>query len=435
MLDDTRGSTVTNDNGEYTCTIDNQLIEQGCDIYLKIQMSNSDFTITDGNNTQYRFTTRTVENVKTSQHAFSYGESDANSPEKYNVLSINQAFNVGYYYYKSMNNNDTNSITVKYPSDHSSATSENATVSIDFHDYCDWDVILHELGHQASYKININVLLEGNKRIPEHFIDENLSERYGKERGIAGAWNEGWASYFSMSAQNYYNTHANTISSIYNVCDNTYTNLRFSKGDTTFNNDMVYRYLEDVGCGEANELAVTSILLCSVLDPDINLSYSYLWNTVKTNCCKSLSELVYSIWALNIELRSPLGILLEDHNVVDKPALVYTTFNRNTPGTFYCRPADTVDVYTQLGANHYTLSTRLVFWDSQYNIIYSTPFVEITTWNNDDPYRYLQLTQEQWTTLMSRVSGNTLYWCISSLQFDNPIGNVYYSHIVESQLN
>ena len=54
--------------------------------------------------------------------------------------------------------------------------------------YCDWDVIMHEYGHYVEDMLGFFASGGG-----WHYINEDLTERFGKIVGERKAWNEGWA--------------------------------------------------------------------------------------------------------------------------------------------------------------------------------------------------------------------------------------------------
>ena len=64
-----------------------------------------------------------------------------------------------------------------------------------------------------------------------HYGGDNLISQYGKLSGIKGAWNEGWATYFSLAAQLYYDTEEYSILSIVNVADYSYVDLSFNSNN------------------------------------------------------------------------------------------------------------------------------------------------------------------------------------------------------------
>ena len=181
-----------------------------------------------------------------------------------------------------MNSGDIHDIEVIYPSlsqtndeEMSWSSTTAPRIGIIEHDYCDWDVVLHELGHQVSRHINVNTDFTGT-----HFINENLSEKNGKELGIKGAWSEGFATYFSIASQLYYNRNVETISRIPNVADKLYTNLRFDENIINYeSNHTDYTIYE--GHTDGNEAAVTAVMLNLLWDKNINLTDQQIWNIVK----------------------------------------------------------------------------------------------------------------------------------------------------------
>lgn len=120
-FDDTLKTVYTDNNGYYIATVDNQndVFESGCDIYIRVNLSNSDFEIVSGFVSSifsegYYMTTEVTDNVTESKPKITYGNE---GEDHYRSLSIHQAMVVGYYYYDKMNDGSTNTVSIKYPHD------------------------------------------------------------------------------------------------------------------------------------------------------------------------------------------------------------------------------------------------------------------------------------------------------------------------------
>lgn len=417
-LDDARGTVYTNNNGYYTATIDNQndIFENGCDIYVRINLSNSDFEIVSGVVSSifsdgYYITTTVTENVTTSQSQVSYS---GTGEEHYRCLSIHQAMVVGYYYYDAMNDGNTNTISIKYPHDDGSdSNSFTDYIRISYADYCDWDVIIHELGHQVATKINVDASFG-----EEHMGGENLMERYGKSKGIKGAWSEGWATYFSLAAQKYYNTHVVTISNITNVADTAYTSLSFDDSGDYYAG--VHRdYSSYVGCGEGNEAAVTYVLFYLVYRA--GLTHQELWDIAKESSCDRFSDFIKTLYdSVDESFYNEIGILLEEQNIADTPDVRTSIFSRSTPGTFYWDPVDTTDGAS--GNYQYYNDAVITFFDDNYNIVMESPIHASAS-----GVYGVSINSALWRVLDLEITGDSFYWCIVTSQNDNPGTGPYYS--------
>lgn len=423
QFDDVRATVYTNNNGYYTATFDNQKdsLEKGCDIFIRVNTCNEDFEIGPGIVTTlfadgYYFTTPVTSNVTTSKVQETYkGEGD----DAHRAISVHQALVVGYYYYETMNDDDVNTIDVKYPREEKGSESDSFwdLVEIGYSDYCDWDAIIHELGHQVASQIGVYATFTD-----EHGLRENLSERYGKKKGIKGAWNEGWASYFSMAAQNYYTKQVVNISNIVNVADNAYTNLEFNPSDTIYD-EKSYVYAEggDVGYGESNEAAVTYVLLHLVEDGIF--THQELWDIAKKSACNNFSEFMQTLYdEVPVSEYSAIGKLLESQNVVDKPLGTTATFSKATPGTIKWECA------AVLGTK-YRNQFRVVFWDANYNKVFETGLV-----TSDADNKSLKLSKTQWEKLVNTARNGVFYWCLATYQTSSPSTGPYYSEFIKGTI-
>ncbi len=435
VLDIAKATVRTNSNGYYTATFDNQtgIIENGLDIYIRVNTANDDFQI--ANNVAnsifsggYYFTTEATQNVTSSQSIQYYSGSNSDA---FRAVSVQQALVAGYYYYETMNNDDANTIEVIYPgilnSDGSEATWSNSFwdyLNIAYSDYCDWDVILHELGHQVATQINVDANFTES-----HILGENLSERYGKDLGIKGAWSEGWATYFSMAAQLYYNSRIATISNITNVADNIYIDLSFTSASTVYSGGA-HDFTTYIGTSEGDELSVTTVLLSLLIDGDINLSHQTVWNIAKNSQCDCFSEFIYALYSnVNKSLHSEIGEHLEDQNIADSPIFNTSLYNRTQPATFTWNAASIRDGINgttgsyNFNAYSYPNRLRITFYDKNLNIILQSSYINSSSTN-------ASINDTQWKVLSDAISvGDPFYWGIETTQNSSPATGPYYSSI------
>lgn len=423
QFDDTRATVYTNNNGYYTANIDNQndIFESGCDIYIRVNTANGDFEIGSGVLSTifadgYYFITPVTEDVTTSQSLVTYSGSGT---EAYGALSIHQALVAGYYYYEAMNDDDVNTIDIVYPGEEGSwSNSTFDLINIEYDDYCDWDVILHELGHQVATQINVDAAFYDG-----HYGDENLTERYGKSKGIEGAWSEGWASYFSMAAQNYYNSQVATISNVTNAVDNAYIDLLFNPTETMYSAGVNIDYSTYSGYGEGNESAVAYVLLYLV--ESVGLSHQELWDIAKESACSNLSDFMQTLYQnVDISLYSEIGLLLEAQNIADSPLVKTSVFSRTEPGTFYWVAADTKDVHmgTEYEQYSYYNDVVITFFDEDYNMVLQSSVISSALGTYGVP-----INSVLWNILVSEIESEVFYWCILTSQNSEPCTGPYYS--------
>ena len=422
QFDDVRATVYTNNNGYYTATFDNQndSLENGCDIFIRVNTCNEDFEIGPGVTSTlfadgYYFVTPVTNNVTASKSQATYIRHDS---DIYRAISVHQALVVGYYYYEMMNGDDVNTIDVKYPGTGTQSNSLLDLVTLEYNDYCDWDVILHELGHQVAAQIGVDVIFSD-----DHGFTENLSETYGKAKGIKGAWSEGWASYFSMAAQNYYTSRVADISNIANVADNVYTDLLFKRSDTIYSGILSHSYETggDVGYGEGNEAAVTYVLL-HLVEEGI-LTHQELWNIAKKSACNNFSEFMQTLYEeVTVSEYSSIGKLLESQNIADAPLSTTVSFSKTTPGTLKWECAEVL-------GTKYPNRFRVVFWDSNYNEVFETGLV-----TSDAANKSLKLSQTQWKVLVNAAKNGVFYWSLATYQTSSPSTGPYYSEFIKGTI-
>ena len=291
-------------------------------------------------------------------------------------------------------------------------------LNIEYDDYCDWDVILHELGHQVATQINVDASFYDS-----HGMLENLSETYGKSKGIKGAWSEGWASYFSMVAQNYYSSRVANISNIVNVADNAYTDLAFASSDTSYTIGLSHSYDKggDVGYGEGNEAAVTYVLL-HLVEEGI-LTHQELWNIAKKSSCDNFSKFMQMLYKeVAVSKYSAIGTLLESQNIADDPFSSTVTYSKTTPGTFKWECAEVL-------GTKYRNQFRVVFWDANYNKVFETGLV-----TSDADNKSLKLSKTQWEKLVKAALNGVFYWSLATYQTSSPSTGPYYSGFIKSTI-
>lgn len=440
--DDVITTIYTATDGSYVTTIDNILdsSENGRDIYLKINMGNHRFSVVTGTTgKEYNVTTSVIYDIKTTQAEKSYLGSDREDSEPYDAISVAQAMAVGYRFYEHMNQNNVGSpATVRYydpVNQEGSYYSGNEIITIGKSDYCTWDPIIHELGHLVADHIGVT-----SSFAQEHFLTENLSERYGKELGINGGWSEGWASYFSMAAQNYYNYFVIDISNIFSATDNIYQKIVF-QNDDSYRNGIYENYISSTGFGEGNEFAVTAALLYMAEEESLGLGYQWVWDTAVLSGCSTfyefMSEAEYDIFYSDPSTWFKIGKVLEKHNFVDTPDFSKSSlFSRYTQPTFYWNPASVTDDLNidnngvNINNHVYYNQSKITFYNKDFEPIYETAWMDSGT-----TPKSMTLSYSAWSTILSGISGSPFfYWGISTCQEDPLYTGPYYSSLFKGVL-
>ena len=422
-------TTYTDLNGYYTATVNNEnnIFERGSDIYVIATAKTTDFTVVSNDSASsfvngYYFQSTVSDNVTQSVSQTTFTGS---GEPVYNAVCIHQAMVVGYHYYKAMNgNNNVYTSTVYYPADRtsSSANASSNTINILLDDYCDWDCITHELGHLVAAWIGVDAIFDETY----HMIKANLCCQYGKASGIAGAWNEGWASFFGTASQNYYNAVVANISGIINVADNATSNITWVDEENALTYNIIsYNYSDqnEYGYGEGNEFAVTCVLL-HLID-DLGLTHQALWNIVKSSACDSFSGFMKELYeTIDESLYSQVGEILEKQNCADSP-VICSVFSKNIPADFSWLKAHTTSYVTENNFP-YSNSCKIVFWDKEY-----TKLFETTAISSDSASPSITPTATQWNTLVNAVGNDYFYWCLATTQGSAPTTGPYYSSFVK----
>ena len=430
------GNMYSDDQGTFSFTIanDTSWLEGGLDIFIEINSYGNGFTVKKYNAglsiyaNNFYFCTGVEDNVKSNLAMKSYICDQAESDERDRAFQVHQALYTGYRYFRAMNSNSVKAVNAFYPYISDTPTEDtsfsNSTgIFILPDDGLSWDVILHELGHQVEDYLTI----KSSYSIPSHYIHENLAENYGKSTGIRAAWGEGWATYFAFAAQNYFNYNLNlSISTVPTACNALYEHVTVTGSSYTITS---YDHTATAGKGEANEGAITSILLKLNSDSNIDLTDQQLWNIAKTSKAKSLSEFMAAFYnQISPTKISLVGAVLQRHNCVDGAVMsspAYSVFTKTSPGTFKWTPLNTKDTIPD--NNHYSYSTqfKFVFWDDDYNKIFESPYLSSASVNPQTT-----LTTAQWNTIVGAIGNGTFYWGIATYQNSaSPSTGPYYSEL------
>jgi len=184
---DTVVTTVTTDgDGAFAATIgavDSEGGLTGRDLYVRVLADGPGFTLdqhVDSAVTSNLAPGSTVVNDVTA----------GNRNDNATAFSVHAALTVATDEVALQNGGPIDIVNVVFPSNGSYYDGQLNLLELD---RWDWDVILHELGHHIAAELGIERNPGGSHG------DENLSNRYGKDRGIRLAWGEGWPTYFAVS--------------------------------------------------------------------------------------------------------------------------------------------------------------------------------------------------------------------------------------------
>lgn len=200
---------------------------------------------------------------------------------------VHQAMNFGATYFCEKEGRLLPEVSVAFPATRTCFS--NGKLYIIEKDKNDWDVMLHEYGHYVQSFCDISNSPGGG-----HTSGTCLNEKKGnKQEGMALAWGEGWATYFSISSQLEMNAKELHIK---NVGDTRYTDTEDYGAD--YDIELItydkYKY------GESNESNIAAVLLDladGINDENIEFGYDYIWNLIMNKKCKNMSEFINALYA------------------------------------------------------------------------------------------------------------------------------------------
>lgn len=330
-IDDIICITETEEDGTFSISFDNNdgIIENGYDIYVRVLFRNDYFEVFDSIFIySYNFT-NVYENCENGDklefnHVFDLTASDVNERDR--AISVFQAITYGFEYLELVDAK-FDYLCVQFESWYTGLTSfydfALNLMHIHSNDQDNWDVILHEFGHFAADRENFTDYWPAN-----HSLNQNQNDEHGKWIGPMLSWSEGFASYFSIIAQE--KTSLSIANpAIYNTC-----NMHiYGENIETSTANML---------GEGNE-SVISRLLWDLQDDGLNenhdkigIGHKELWQSLRDASShylvmQNLTD--YLKYYPNFEKSEELGTLLNYYNI--SASLVdIAKFNRDEILTF-----------------------------------------------------------------------------------------------------
>ncbi len=440
----------TNGNGNFSLIYrpPSGIPENGYNIFLRLTASDSNSTVRSTSGTYreaYYLDTPVVQGVKENRQGITYEKSETNDVR---ALQIFQAMYVGFWYYDRMVGTNNHTIRVFYPGAGDNSYSSFIQNSIDIYmtHFCNWDTILHEFGHQAQWRINAyyNIGLE-------HYMEENLIESYGKTQGAHVAWNEGFAQYFGQASQTYFNDNRINISQIYTAADKSKSQAsypRTSSVNRKYNFPSTDSFI--FGRGEGNEYAIANVMLQLIWNDKFNLTDQGLWELLvwdevsADSKVDTFSEFMQKLYAIVPNyLISDIGVLLEENNIADKPLREYPAGTplpvlqsiSNAPALYWEKAnvkdnIDRVDDDGNIIENIMPYSFKIVFWDENFNQVYTSGILETDYMTSPLQTAYTQwgeilnkwkqsVPQEEWN-IPETQKMEVYYWSIATYQIYNP---------------
>lgn len=268
---DTIVTTVTTDaDGAFAATIDATDSEGGLsgrDVYVRVLADGPDFTLDQHADSAV---TGNVAPGSTLVEDVTAG----NVTDNNTAFSVHAALTIASDEVSLQNGGPLDTVDVVFPSDGSYYDGRLNLLQLD---RWDWDVILHEFGHHVADQLDIERNPGGSHG------DENLSDRYGKDRGIRLAWGEGWPTYFAVSTLQ---DRAAALG-VPNVGDTRYQDTE----DADIDDDLEATHTK----GEDNEVTVMAILWDLYDVPDdgrdtVPLGAATIWDTLDAGDPATLSD-------------------------------------------------------------------------------------------------------------------------------------------------
>jgi hypothetical protein len=282
----------------------------------------------------------------------------------------------------------------------------NNTAEIVQGDRFDWDVVLHEFGHYVAANLKIDTSKGGH-----HGLGQNLGEPppngYGKNAGIQLAWSEGFATWFSLTAQYELNVAAMHIPY---AGDWTYDDTEDANIMEPINNQTVVPSL-----GEDNEVSVARFLYQVLMNPAIRMTDTTIIDALVNAKANTLATALTALMKADdaAAFGNKLNTVASEEKMNDF-ACVLTTQAVSPQITSPSASAVATSTPTEFDwtANGAGPSNRLNDFDIQFwsptwgKLLWEgavTPFA--TTANSDD----WTPTQAQWNAVMAQMDESQSY--------------------------
>jgi hypothetical protein len=196
--DDHLGTTVTDWNGNWSFTVNNDdgFLQNGRDIYYEFHLGNTRWNVRDGDGDDYIWQSATHNDLSDGA-VVDFGDETGSSDRE--AMQVFAVLNLGWNHITTAGGQDPGMIEARYPMSGSFFSPSSETVNIDTADNDGPDTILHEYGHALMHKAfgGANISPGG----PHGFGDD------AQDPGLA--YSEGWGTGFMLSVcpDGMYNWH------------------------------------------------------------------------------------------------------------------------------------------------------------------------------------------------------------------------------------
>lgn len=273
-------------------------------------------------------------------------------------------------------------------------------------DRFDWDVVLHEFGHYVAANLGIDTSKGGNHKLSQNLGEPSL---YGKNLGIRLAWSEGFATWFSLTAQ--YEEKVAAMHIPY-AGDWSYEDTE----DANIEEPINVNTAAVPSLGEDNEVSVARILYHVLIDPAIKMTDTAIINALVAAKATTLSTATAVLMkadgaaafgnqsgTVNAEKKmNAFGCMLTTQVVSPQIELpgANAVFTAASPTSFTWQP-------NGAGPSNRLNQSNLQFWSPTWGkLLWTSP--QITTPANDNLPGWTP-TQAQWNALMAQTDENNYY--------------------------
>lgn len=419
---------VTNTEGRYNVSISNEILPGDAtvvNVRMRVSSVGGNINVVDRSLNTYSITKTVVTNyvpqtALTLNFCIDAREyTDSADVLKAKAFRVHQALDLGARYVEAKKGSKLDSINAIYPTAKTSSCYDNENIHIEDTDVDEWDVIIHEYGHYVGEYYNIKTPNIGD----EHGIGECNNLTRGKGEGMPLTWNEGWATYFSISAQLEMNAASLNID---HVGDLYYTDIDYAKPEWTINVSLESPDVSEFQFGESNEIALAAVLFDladsgNANDENIELGFGFLWNFINDTQCKTLPAFLDALFLqgnLSGAQKREINRILTMYDIAPEPI----SPNDNVNSRIYSA-APTFEWYKNGGvpphqeggvySNDYANNLFVLeFYNDDYELIYTTPQVQGDPGQGRCSYA---LSNAEWATLLNLADG-VVHWTVKAWQ-------------------
>lgn len=417
------GTTETNTEGFYNLSVPNTtfLEHGGVDIKLRVYAEGGGANVVKNlNNTHYVERDDTIENFSGTSLTLNF-QIDPNNytsdsdKEHAEAFSVHQAINLGARYVETKKGSKLDTIKVYYPTTEKTTCFNLKGIHILRDDKNDWDVVLHEYGHYVADYYNIDNSPGGN-----HSSNFCLNLTRGKNSGMLLAWGEGWATYFSISAQ--IEMNASELNILY-VGDCYYTDTIDAQTNYSLESPPYIKYRN----GESNEAVVAAVLFDladsgNANDENIELGFGFLWNFINDTQCKTLPDFLNALFLqgnLSAAQKREINRILTMYEIAPEPLSpndnVDYSFSSSVPTFEWYKNGGATGTRDENSTTVYDYSNNLFvleFYNADYELIYTTPQVQGDPDRDECTYTF---SNAEWATLLNLADG-VVRWTVKAWQ-------------------